>query len=142
MSLDDRNEIWSRRKFLDRLALAGTAGLLGVRPGYVAAAEAPPETTRIRLGKAPSACIAPQYVAEELLRTEGFQQIEYVGTGQGSAGLAGAQAMGAGEFDLSMNFAAPLVVALDEGVPIVLLAGVHTGCFELFAIARRKPELG
>jgi NitT/TauT family transport system substrate-binding protein len=40
--------------------------------------------------------------------------------------------VGAGEFDLSMNFAAPLVVALDEGVPIVLLAGVHTGCFELF----------
>ena len=31
-----------------------------------------------------------------------------------------------------MNFAAPLVVALDEGVPIVVLAGVHAGCFELF----------
>ena len=31
-----------------------------------------------------------------------------------------------------MNFAAPLVLALDSGDPIVILAGVHVGCFELF----------
>ena len=35
-----------------------------------------------------------------------------------------------------MNFAAPLVMALDEGSPITLLAGVHPGCFELFANER------
>ena len=132
MSFDDRREIWTRRMFLDRLAVAGTVGVFGTLPEYAAAVEPPPETRRIRLGKAPSACIAPQYVAEELLRAEGSEQIEYVGTGLRSAGLQGAQAMGAGEFDLSMNFAAPLVVAIDENVPIVLLAGVHTGCFELF----------
>jgi hypothetical protein len=63
--------------FLDRLALAGAAGLLGARPNYAAAAEAPLETRRIRFGKAPSACLAPQYVAEELLRAEGFQQIDF-----------------------------------------------------------------
>ena len=121
----------TRREFLRDAALTGAAGALGA-VSDVLAAEPPPETKRIRLGKPPSACVAPQYVAEELLRAEGFQQIEYVGIGQGAAGLAGAQAMGAGEFDLSMNFAAPLVVALDEGAPIVILAGVHTGCFELF----------
>jgi NitT/TauT family transport system substrate-binding protein len=32
-----------------------------------------------------------------------------------------------------MNFAGPLVIALDMGVPIALLGGVHVGCFELFA---------
>lgn len=121
----------SRREFVHGAALAGAAGLLGVgRDAY--AAEPPPETKRIRLGKPPSACVAPQYVAEELLRAEGFQQIEYVGSGQSAAGSAGAHAMGSGQVDLSMNFAAPLVVALDEGAPIVLLAGVHAGCFELF----------
>ena len=82
----------SRREFVHGTALAGAAGLLGIgRNGY--AAEPPPETRRIRLGKAPSACLAPQYIAEELLRAEGFQQIEYVGTGQGSAGLARARAV-------------------------------------------------
>jgi NitT/TauT family transport system substrate-binding protein len=41
--------------------------------------------------------------------------------------------MGAGEVDIGMNFAAPLVRAIDMGAPIVVLAGVHAGCFELFA---------
>jgi NitT/TauT family transport system substrate-binding protein len=44
--------------------------------------------------------------------------------------------MGAGEIDISMNFAAPLVVAVDAGSPIVVLAGVHIGCFELIASER------
>jgi NitT/TauT family transport system substrate-binding protein len=125
----------TRRRFVNGAALAGAAGALGFGQKTLAA-EPPPETTRIRLGKAPSACLAPQYVAEALLRAEGFGQIEYVGTGLSAAGLPGAQAMGAGEFDVSMNFAAPLVVALDEGAPIVLLAGVHAGCFELFGTER------
>jgi len=130
MSLDDRIEIWSRRKFLGRAAIAGTAGLFGGRSDYAVAAEAPPETRRIRFGKVQSACVAPQYLAEALLRAEGFNQIEYIDVGSG--GLPAAQAMGRGEVDVSMNFAAPVVVALDEEVPIVILAGVHTGCFELF----------
>ena len=125
----------TRREFMRSLAIASAASMLG--PSRLAlAAEPPPETTRIRLGKAPSACLAPQYVAEELLRAEGFSQVEYVGTGLSAAGLAGAQAMGAGLFDVSMNFAAPLIVALDEGAPIILLAGVHAGCFELFGSAK------
>ena len=44
--------------------------------------------------------------------------------------------MGAGQVDVGMNFAAPLVISLDVGDPIVLLAGVHVGCFELFATER------
>ena len=40
--------------------------------------------------------------------------------------------MGAGELDMAMNFAAALVIALDLGAPIVLLGGVHAGCFDLF----------
>jgi NitT/TauT family transport system substrate-binding protein len=118
----------SRRKSLRAFA-AGAVALLGVDP-VSAATEPPPETTRLRLSRVPSICIAPQYVAEDLLRAEGFTQIEYVAIQGG--GVQGAQMMGAGEVDIAMNFAAPLVVALDKGVPISLIGGVHVGCFELF----------
>ena len=116
------------------------AALVGARlfgRSELARAEPPPETTRIRLNKIRSLCLAPQYVAEELLRGEGFTDIQYVG--EGSAGIGGmpaAQALGAGAVDISMNFAAPLAVAVDAGVPITILAGVHPGCFELFGSER------
>ena len=87
---------------------------------------------KLRLGRLGSLCVAPQYVAHELLLAEGFREIEYVGDRVSSAGVPGARAMGAGEIDVSMNFAGPLVLALDESLPLVLLGGVHAGCFELF----------
>src|SRR5437773_845166 len=72
---------WGRREFMKGLAaLAGSAGFLGydMEP---AAAEPPPETTKIRLAQIPGICIAPQYVAEELLRGEGFTDVQYVKVG-------------------------------------------------------------
>ena len=59
----------SRRDFLARASALGAAGLLHIPRTF--AADPPPETTRIRLMKA-SLCTAPAYVAEELLRREGF----------------------------------------------------------------------
>ena len=50
VSMSDRRESWSRRRFVSGLTLAGTAGLAGVRPAP-GAAEPPPETTRLRLLK-------------------------------------------------------------------------------------------
>ncbi len=124
-----------RRALMQALAAAGAVGLSG-RIARAASAEPPPEITRIRLPKTPSACLAPQYVAEALLRIEGFDQIEYSGVGMQHGGLPGAQRMGVGETDIGMNFAAPLVVAIDMGAPIVVLGGVHAGCFEVFANER------
>jgi NitT/TauT family transport system substrate-binding protein len=121
-----------RRVLMQALAAAGLVGLTG-RSATTAAAEPPPETTRIRLPKVPSACLAPQYVAEALLHDEGFDRIEYVGEGMQFSGTPGMQRMGKGEVDIGMNFAAPIVVAIDKGAPILVLAGVHVGCFELFA---------
>ena len=40
--------------------------------------EGPPETTTIRLPMSANICWAPQYVAEELLRAEGFTDVRYV----------------------------------------------------------------
>src|SRR5205809_5747304 len=67
----------TRRALRSGLALAGGGGLLGLtsRP---AAAEPPPETTRVRLVQIAGICVAPQYVAEELLRAEGFVDVQYV----------------------------------------------------------------
>src|SRR6266446_1290850 len=66
----------SRRVFLARAAAAGAASLLSLP--RIASAEPPPEITRIRFMHVPSICTAPQYVAEQLLRSEGFSLISYV----------------------------------------------------------------
>ena len=123
---------WSRREFLGRLTLAGTAGGLGLYSRPVAA-EPPPETTRLRLEQIEGICIAPQYVAEELLHVEGFTEVQYVQTGYGATLY---QALGSGALDLAMSFVPASLIQLDVGTPIVLLGGVHVGCFELFGTER------
>ena len=40
--------------------------------------EGPPETTTIRLAFYPNICLAPTLVAKDLLRAEGFTDIQYV----------------------------------------------------------------
>jgi NitT/TauT family transport system substrate-binding protein len=123
---------WSRREFLRGLTLAGTAGLLGLQARRVAA-EPPPETTRIRLVRIPSICQAPQYVAEELLHGEGFAEVHYLKK-EGTEDIE--KALASGEADLNGHFAAPLLLRLEAGDPIVILAGLHVGCFELFGTDR------
>jgi NitT/TauT family transport system substrate-binding protein len=122
---------WSRREFLG-LTLAGTAGLLGLKPES-AYAEPPPETTRIRLHRISGICIAPEYIAEELLKAEGFTDVQYVA---GEAALEPYPGLAAGRIDISMAFVAPFLIQADAGVPIVFLAGIHVGCFELFGTER------
>ena len=78
--------IQSRRCFLAGLSAAGAASLVGVHQSL--AAEPPPETTTVRLAKIKGICIAPQYVAEELLHAEGFTDVQYVMTREG-AGTSG-----------------------------------------------------
>jgi NitT/TauT family transport system substrate-binding protein len=91
------------------------------------------ETTTLRIGRLPSLCQAPQYVAEDLLRGEGFTRIEYVPQPT-PADLE--VALAAGEIHLSQNFAGPVVTQTDAGDPIVAVAGIHVGCFELFGTGR------
>ena len=119
--------IQSRRRFLTTLSSAGAAGLVGLR-AKPTNAELPSETTRIRLIHDPSICVAPQYLAEELLRADGFSDVQYIEATDGS----GARVVGAGSADMMMEFAAVYVSRIDAGDPIVLLGGVHIGCFEVF----------
>jgi NitT/TauT family transport system substrate-binding protein len=127
---------FSRRRFLGGVTLVGTAGLLGLHPKLVAA-EPPPEVTTLRLTKVPSTCRAPQWVAEELLTAEGFTEVHYVPVEAGGKGadLTGS-ALVAGQVDLSMQFIGPSILQVDVGDPLVLLAGIQIGCYELFGTDR------
>jgi NitT/TauT family transport system substrate-binding protein len=127
-----------RRLFLASLAATGAAGLVGPRRSK--AQDDPPETTTVKIGKIAGICIAPQYVAEDLLRAEGFSDVRYVPT---EPGTMAATAIARGEIDFTTNFSPPLIIAIDAGEPITILAGVHVGCFELFAREgiRSIPEL-
>src|SRR6266511_4482074 len=117
----------SRRRFLGRVTLAGTAGLLGVHPRPTTA-EPPPETTRLRLVHDPSICVTPLYLAEELLRADGFSAVQYIETTDGF----GTKVVAAAGADMMMEFTGVYLTRIDAGDPIVLLGGVHIGCLELF----------
>jgi NitT/TauT family transport system substrate-binding protein len=118
----------TRRRFLGTLSSAGAAGLIGAPNS--SAQDGRLETTTVRLAKITGICIAPQYVADELLRAEGFTDIRFVAT---DAGVPAAMSLARGEVDFTANFAPALVIPIDAGEPITILGGEHIGCFELFA---------
>jgi NitT/TauT family transport system substrate-binding protein len=117
----------TRRRFIGALALSGAAGLIRA-PGALAA-EGRLETTTLRLYRIGNLCVAPQFVAEELLRAEGFTDIRYIDTHPGQL----AQAIGKGAIDFGLDYAPSHLAALDAGEPITLLSGVMVGCVEVFA---------
>jgi NitT/TauT family transport system substrate-binding protein len=116
-----------RRRFLGGSALAGAAGLLGMSPGR-AAAEPPPETTTLRLARTTSICQAPQYIARALFEAEGFANVEFVGEA-----TAADNTLVSGDAQMGMLFLLPFLRHLDEGAPLMILAGGHVGCLKLFA---------
>ena len=118
----------TRRGFLTALSGAGAAGLF--RAPRVLAAEGPLETTSVRLFKSSLICsAAPQYAAEELLRAEGFKEIAYIEATRREL----PQVFADGRVDFTVTFAVNHIQAIDHGAPITILAGVHAGCYELFA---------
>jgi NitT/TauT family transport system substrate-binding protein len=121
--------VQTRRRFLRTMALAGAAGML---PFPRARATKPaPEVTTVRLAKYSTGviCFAPLYVCEDLLRMEGFTDIRYVDTKPSDL----RQDLAESKFDFSSNVTAQNVVLVDSGLPITLVAGIHAGCYELFA---------
>jgi NitT/TauT family transport system substrate-binding protein len=120
----------SRRGFLASLSLAGAASLLD--RGDSLAQERPPETTTVRIPTGTLICNAPTYIADELLRAEGFTDIQHVPVSpERSAGPS--EPMERGELDFAMVYTPPMVAAIEAGSPTTVLAGVHVGCNVLFA---------
>jgi len=68
--------VQTRRRFLTTASMADVVGLVGVPA--VLAEEGSLETTAVRFEKSAALCIAPQYLVEELLRTDGFTDIRYI----------------------------------------------------------------
>jgi NitT/TauT family transport system substrate-binding protein len=116
--------IQTRRGFLGGIAAAGATSLIRTR--WAEAAEGPLETTTVRL-QTPALCVSSLYIAEELLRAEGFTDIRYTAPPD-SATILPIH----GDVDFSPAYASDCVRAIDAGEPLMLLAGVMVGCFELF----------
>jgi NitT/TauT family transport system substrate-binding protein len=79
------------------------------------------------------------YVAEELLRGEGSTDVQYVEMDLPKI----APSVAEGSTDLSAETAPDLVMELDRGGPVVVVAGLHVGCYELVGSdrVRRIPDL-
>jgi NitT/TauT family transport system substrate-binding protein len=100
--------IQTRRGFLGGIAAAGTAGL--IRTPRALAAEGTLQTTSVRIGKSPGICVAPEYLAEELLRAEGFTDVRYV-----EQPATATEPLAHGKVDFDMNYASNFVRAIDAG---------------------------
>jgi NitT/TauT family transport system substrate-binding protein len=118
----------NRRCFLATISSATAAGVIG--GSKAVAEEAPLETTRIRLYDWSGVCIAPQFVAEELLKSEGFTDVQYL-RDEPSGSLPN-PLLASGGIDINTQFSAPSIIRVEAGDPVVFLGGLHVGCFELF----------
>jgi NitT/TauT family transport system substrate-binding protein len=120
-----------RRDLVKALAAAGMLGIGGTA-SRAHAAEPAPEVRRVSFIKFPSICQSPVFVAGQLLRAEGFEEVSYVDSTAFGSAVQMAQAVGDGRVDAVVHFAAPLAIAIDRGADLTVLGGVHPGCFELF----------
>ena len=117
----------TRRRCLTALSVAGAAGL--VRVPRAVGADGPLETTSVRITKNQGICYAPQYVAEALLRDEGFRDIRFVDTPPPGVPTAIAR----GSVDFGMAYAPQFMLDIDAGAAVKVIGGVMVGCVELFA---------
>ena len=118
----------TRRAFLKTTGAAGAIAF-GAGPVRPVVAQDQPETTRLTLANTTSLCAAPQYIAEELLRGEGFDAVRHLRLPGGPEVY---KVLSTGRADIAMAFTAPFLLHIDAEEPTVMLAGVHPGCFELF----------
>src|SRR6185312_1766485 len=61
-----------------------------------------------------------------------FTSIEYVKADETAPGPY----VGPGKADVDLDAVTPIITYIDAGKPIVVLAGVHLGCYELFGAQR------
>jgi NitT/TauT family transport system substrate-binding protein len=65
-------------------------------------------------------------VAEALFEAEGFTDVQYVGDP-----TVADRALVSGDAHIGMLFVGPLLMRVDEGAPVRILAGGHIGCLEV-----------
>ena len=135
----EHTHLLTRRQVLRGAAGLGVAAATGTllsscSPGQKERAtesepDAPPETTSIAIPAiAETQCLAAQYLAEPFLREEGFTDIRYPRY-KAKDLLAD---MRAGKIELALGYAAAWIPMIDAGSPLVMLGGVHVGCWQIF----------
>jgi len=82
--------------------------------------------------------IAPMWIAEELLRTEGFEDVNYVLKPLDQHGSVDnveldIRLVASAEADMTITDIFSILPALDAGKKVVALGGIHGGCYELFS---------
>jgi len=119
---------WSRRCFLSAAGALGASGVLHPRLG--SSADAAPETRRIRLARASAICFAPIFVAGDgLLQAEGISDVAIA-----DARPTTVAAFQEGIADIGATDVPTALVNLDKDADhIVVLGGMHSGCYELFS---------
>jgi NitT/TauT family transport system substrate-binding protein len=133
-----------RRGFLSGAGALGaaTAALAAVRcdtkPSRSDTRGSALETATIRLTKINGVCIAPQYLAEELLRAEGFTDVRYRDIDLNNFAEP-YPSFAAGEVDLSMAFVAPFIIQVDKGVPVMLLGACMPAASSCLVQSRCGP---
>jgi NitT/TauT family transport system substrate-binding protein len=71
-------------------------------------------------------------MATEFLAGEGFTEVQHLSGNFGEV----TKALATGAIDISLHFAATLLISVEAGEPILGLAGLHVGCIELFGTDR------
>lgn len=120
----------SRRRFIADASALGAASLVG--SSGTTATDLPLETTKVRLVHAPGLCLAPQYIAEEFLRLEGFTEVEYARDWS----TYPAKAIEEQRADFTQDAAWTFLPSVEAGRSVIALAGIHAGCYELFGSER------
>ena len=108
--------------------MAGAAGCLGSRSPL--ADEGPPETTTIRLAYYPNNCLAPLYGGRGACCARRASPISATCRCRRPSP---SRRWSRGEVDFANTFAGTLASSHGRRRPITALAGVHSGCYELFA---------
>jgi NitT/TauT family transport system substrate-binding protein len=86
----------------------------------------PPETTTVRY-VSPAAC-DPLWAVRDYLLEEGFKDIQFVRTP-----VTTTEWLTADKADFNSGYGTLIAASVDVGLPIVSLAGIHPGCFEIWA---------
>jgi NitT/TauT family transport system substrate-binding protein len=79
-------------------------------------------------------CVAAQFIARDLLHAEGFTDVRYVVPDWDKEMLQDTSVwLARGEIDFDWNFVPVHISMIGSGLPIKLIAGLHSGCLELVA---------
>src|ERR1700752_4918055 len=128
---------WGRRRRLISSGLAMGGGMiaagLAAACGRSSVAGLPtstlgaPETTSVRIASVP--CDPALWTADDFLKDEGLSNAKIMLLTHG--------AVARGEADIGVGYTQWIVASVDAGKPVQALAGLHTGCGEVWT----KPEI-